>query len=129
MLTLLFRRRIMKSETHVRVSSSKHEKMKEIVRMKGSRRTIFEEYDLAISNHIQNAYQENLIESSNIENILDRKFKAMDKHLSSMLGKNGMTDSMVLVGMIKFLSSYFKIEPDEIIEVLRKEGRIYYRGE
>lgn len=119
----------MKSETHVRVLASKHEKMKEIVRMKGSRRTIFEEYDLAISNHIQNAYQENVIESSNIENILDRKFKAMDKHLSSMLGKNGMTDSMLLVGMIKFLSSYFKIEPDEIIEVLRKEGKIYYTGE
>lgn len=28
-----------------------------------------------------------------------------------------------------FLSSYFKIEPDEIIEVLRKEGKIYYTGE
>lgn len=110
----------------IKIKSSLHEEMKKIVKLKGGGTTLTKEYELAINNHIKNFYQENAIDNSQIESIIDSKFKKMDRHLASMLGRSGMDISMILMGLILFLEHYFKTDRKVIMEQLRQYGAKYY---
>lgn len=108
------------------IDSILHEKMKRIVKEKGGARTLLEEYNQAVENHIANYYQEEIIKDSLLEKTIQTEIKKIDKHLSSMLGRSGMDISMILVGIIEFLADYFEKDFDEMSEELRKTGAKYY---
>jgi hypothetical protein len=110
----------------VKINSRLHEKMKDIVKMKGGEFTLTDEYELAISNHIKSFYEKELLKDSELEKLLDDKISKIDKHLASMLGRTGMDTSMLLMGLIIFLEHYFEADKNVIFERLRKEGARYY---
>lgn len=103
-----------------------HEKMKDIVKRKGADATLYDEYNLAIKNHIAMVMEEELLKDSKIEEIISNEIKKVDKHLSSMLGRTGMDVSMVLMGLILFLEKTLKVDREQIQEKLRRDGARYF---
>jgi len=68
-----------------------------------------------------------VIKNSSFEEIIEKNFRKMDRHLASMLGRTGMDAAMILQGFIIFLEHYFKnAKKEDIMEKLRKEGARYY---
>lgn len=110
--------------TTTKVDSVLHEKMKELA--KKNRRSLFDEYTEAISKHVANEKQDEFFKDSKLERLLDEKVSRIDKHLASMLGRNGMDTSMILMGLIYFLENHFKESRETIFEVLKKDGARYY---
>lgn len=111
---------------NVKINPVLHEKMKELVKRNGNIRTITQEYELAIKNHIAHSLQEGIIKDSKLEEIIENKLSKTDKHLSSMLGRTGMDVSMILMGLIILLEKEFDADKKSIMEKLRQDGARYF---
>lgn len=103
-----------------------HEKMKNVVKRKGTHATLYDEYNLAIRNHIAKASEEEILKDSKIEEIISHEIKKVDKHLSSMLGRTGMDVSMTLMGLILFLEKTLKVDREQIQDRLMRDGARYF---
>lgn len=101
-----------------------HEKMKQIAGK--DRGALTNEYRIAITNHIKMRTQENISRDSGLENYINDRVGKLDKHLASMLARNGMDTSMVLMGMVLLLEKLLKVDKEEIISQLRKDGAKYF---
>lgn len=115
------------SDTHFRVSSQYHEKMKEIAIKRGT--TIREEYNKAIRDHIKYSEQEIIVMDSELEVYINKRIKKAEDHLASMMGRTGMDTSMTLMGIIRLLDKLLVgVDREKIMLELRKEGAIYFKN-
>lgn len=110
--------------TRVLIDDYLHEKMKDLAAPgKGG---IIEEYRTALNNHIQNRTKENISRDSGLEVYINERVNKLDKHLASMMARTGMDTSMALMGMIILLEKLLKVDREELILELRKEGARYF---
>lgn len=110
--------------TRVLMDDHLHEKMKQLA---GSGKgALIEEYREAIRNHIENKTKENISRDSGLEVYFNERMSKMEKHLASMMARTGMDTSMNLMGTIELLSKLLKIDKEQIILQLRKDGAKYF---
>lgn len=112
------------AETHVRVEEIYHEKMKQICKKRGIK--IKEVYDEAISEYIKKYNQEEIIQDSGIENLINERIAKLDKHLSSMLARTGIDTSMTLMGILVLLEKLLKVDRKKLEFELRRQGVNYF---
>lgn len=115
----------MSTTTHFRISSHKHEKMKQLSKMSGE--TLIQTYEKAIDHYIELKTQENIVMDSNLEVFINNRISKAEDHLASMLGRTGMDTSMVLTGLVLLLENIMKnVSKEEIYHKLRKDGANYF---
>ena len=114
----------------VKVDTSLHEKMKSIAKV--NKNNLVEEYEIAISKHIENETQKQILIDSQIEQLINKKMDNIDKHLASFLGKIDKeisilytTESLILQ---KILSVYAETEIsiDDLMEYLEDKSEHTY---
>ncbi|MGL4911793.1 MAG: hypothetical protein ACRC3Y_05100 [Romboutsia sp.] len=112
------------NRANIKINDKLHQCMKKIAEREGL--NLKDSYEKAIEEYIQKKEEKELISNSELEKMLDERFEKVDKHLASMLGKNGLDTSMVLIGMAYFLEDYYEKDITKIFNTLRKDGVEYF---
>lgn len=115
--------------SNVKINTVLHNKMLKLKDEKPSNVTLIMMYEEAIKDYIAKHTGEKIVQDSKMEEIIDERFRRMDKHLSSMLGKFGMDISMNFMAMLYFASSYYEKDAAELYELYRKDGLDYFKGD
>ncbi len=110
--------------TQIKMDTSRHVRMKELAEK--NNRNIIDEYREAIDNHIMRMAQEEILDNSKIETIINERVKKAEDRIAGMLGRTGMDTSIVVMGLIDFLAKFFKIDRKELYDDLRKRAAQYY---
>lgn len=108
------------NRSNVKIKNDEHEKMKKI--SKKNRRTLYEEYDVAIRDYIQRHEEKELLRDSQIDEIMRKYHDKLDKHISSMVAANGLKISTILAGLIRYFETYYERDGSVLYEQMRKEG-------
>lgn len=108
------------NRSNVKIKNDIHEKMKKI--SKRNRRPLFEEYDIAIKEYIQRYEEQELLKDCQLDEIMRKYYEKLDKHLSSMIAAEGIRNSTILAGLVRFFSNYYEVDESVLYEQMRKEG-------
>lgn len=109
----------------IRISEAVHRQMKTY--MKGEHGEVQACYEEAAREWMAKKANEAIILDSNVERMISERIGKVDNHLASMIARSGMDISMILMGLIRFLSLYIKdTSVDEIMKSLRHQGAQYY---
>lgn len=108
------------NRSNVKIKNDLHEKMKKINKRNG--RPLFEEYEIAIKEYIQRNEEKELLKDCQLDEIMRKYHDKLDKHLSSMIAAEGIRNSTILAGLIRFFSDYFEVPESVLYEQMRKEG-------
>ncbi len=104
----------------VKVKRELHEKMIKISKRNG--RTVYDEYNIALKDHLQKHEEKELLRDSQLDEIMRKYYDKLDKHLSSMVAANGLKISTILAGLIRFFETYYEADGTVLYEQMRREG-------
>lgn len=108
----------------IKINSNLHERMKKFCNQNDKK--IGEEYEKAISIYLETNDKNELSKISLLDDVLEKYFSKLDKHLSSMMAKNGIDTSIILIGLLRFLSNEYEQPAKILLESLKKDGIKYF---
>jgi aspartokinase len=123
---------------NIKLSPILYDKVSDIVKKennKGNTITIYSEVNNAVEKYVAEYNQEEIINTSKIEQLLEEKISKHDKHIASMLGRTGIDVAMILIGISDILIRFYKDDDEfksaelsvqDIIKVLRTDGVRYF---
>jgi len=116
----------------VRVDDAIHQKMKELA-VKNKTNNIAKEYEKALKKYIANEYQNQILEETPVELLINKKMDQVDKHLSSFLGKidkSLMTIQAIDIALLKKFMEFYaekKFDENELLEYMEHKGEKLYK--
>lgn len=119
------------SQTHIRVDSSIHFKIKEIADKEG--RTLYEVTEDLLNFSLKHYYSEEVMRYTDIERIVNNRISKTEEQinksverLAALLARVGIDNSMGLMGNIILLEKLFKLDRKKVQDELRKQGALYF---
>ena len=119
------------ADTQVRMANHIHEKVKAIA---GKRNVSIKEiYEEALTRYIEAEAQEEILRETHIEEILNNRISKTEdlinksvERLASLEARDGIDNSMTLMGVIVLLEKLLKLDRKDIQNELRKQGVTYF---
>lgn len=107
---------------------------KKIVAETGNRETkisIQKYTDEILEKHFSLLAQDKLLDESNLEGLILENFKRVDKHLGSMIARNSMDVSILVVSMMDLIYHIFgkEVEKTALYTEFRVEAAKYFTGQ
>lgn len=119
------------ANTHIRVSSIVHARLKEIAERE--KKTIYEVSEEFLSQCIESYFADEILEVSNIEKIINNRLGKTEElisrsveRLAGLEARVGIDNSMALMGTIVLMEKLFKMDREVIQKDLRKQGAMYF---